>query len=400
VTAPIDVFISYAPEDEALRTELAKHLASLRGQGAIDPWHAGDVPAGADWRALVLQKLSAARLVLLLVSSDFLASEQCMDAEAMRDLLRRERADSARVVPILLRACDWQSAPFAHTELLPHDDRAITSWPNRDEAWAAVAARIGDIVHQMRLGTMIEMISVPRARFWMGADDGPAEERPRHQVALSAFQVAKHPVTQRQYGEIMRAHPSIFEGGDLPVHNVGFRDAIEFCNRLSKREGLTAAYAIRGDVVTANRSADGFRLPTEAEWEYAARGGDGRRYPWGDELPSKQLCWNGKGNDLGYKRRSGPCPVGRYPRGRSPSGPLDMAGNVWEWCWDWYGPYDDAKGTLVDPAGPASGEAHVVRGGAWSTHDPVWVTATHRVAVREPDGIELVGFRCARSERR
>jgi formylglycine-generating enzyme required for sulfatase activity len=244
----------------------------------------------------------------------------------------------------------------------------------------------------------IEMVAIPGATFWMGsAEDDTApypDERPRHEVTLSPFWMAKMPVTQRLYREVMGENPASHKGDDLPVNMVRWLDAIRFCNQLSALEGFTPAYAEQGGEVLWLHDADGYRLPTEAEWEYAARGTDGRVYPWGNEPPSNQLCWDGPENDLGQGNRVGPSPVGSYPAGASPFHLLDMAGNVWEWCWDRYGAYD-AKATR-NPAGASEGQPRVLRGGSWGDDRPSSVRAAYRdwdvTALR----FVFVGFRCAR----
>src|SRR5262249_3586693 len=139
------------------------------------------------------------------------------------------------------------------------------------------------------------------------------DERPRHEVTLSPYWMARVPVTQNVYQEVMGENPGSRQGGDLPINNVSWEDAVRFCNRLSELEGLSLVYREEQGEWVWDGTADGYRLPTEAEWEFAARGTDGRIYPWGNEPPSNQLSWNGEGNDLGQGKRFGPSPVGSYP---------------------------------------------------------------------------------------
>lgn len=135
--APIELFVSYSPEDESLRGELDSHLASLKREGLISQWHARCVTAGEDRQASIDERLDSARLVLLLVSPDFLASDYLYCVEMARALDRRARGEAA-VIPIILRPSDWTSAPFAHLEVLPIGGDPVTRWPDRDEAWLAV----------------------------------------------------------------------------------------------------------------------------------------------------------------------------------------------------------------------------------------------------------------------
>ena len=144
---PIDVFFLYSHKDEALRDELAAHLAGLRKQGIIDDWHDRRIGAGDDRRAVIDAQLAAARVVLLLVSADFLASDDC-EADLKR-ALERQRAGEARLIAILLRACSFEDAPFAALPALPRGGRAVTSWPNRDEAWREVVEGIRDVVEEL-----------------------------------------------------------------------------------------------------------------------------------------------------------------------------------------------------------------------------------------------------------
>lgn len=138
---PISVFISYAHEDEELENELLKHLALLRNEGVISTWDDRALVAGAEFDAEIARQLETADLILLLVSADFIASEYCWSIE-MKRAVERHRAGTARVIPVILRAVDWQSAPFGKLTAAPTDGRPVTSWPNRDEALLDVAQHI------------------------------------------------------------------------------------------------------------------------------------------------------------------------------------------------------------------------------------------------------------------
>jgi formylglycine-generating enzyme required for sulfatase activity/TPR repeat protein len=248
----------------------------------------------------------------------------------------------------------------------------------------------------------IEMVAIPGGTFWMGTAKSDRVisvlEQPVHEVTLSPFELAKCPVTRGLYRDVVGTDPSTVGQGDkLPVTDVSWIDAVRFCNALSKREGLAPAYRIEGDTVwwldqvggeTAD-GANGYRLPTEAEWEFAARSANDWIYPWGNEPPDDQACWSG------MKRREGPCPVGSFPTGASPFGLLDMAGNVNEWCWDSFGPYK--SGGRRDPRGPESGSERVSRGGSWKLSNAIHLRASDRRNLAETSRTAFIGFRCART---
>ncbi|MEI6389424.1 MAG: formylglycine-generating enzyme family protein [Spirochaetota bacterium] len=158
----------------------------------------------------------------------------------------------------------------------------------------------------------------------------------------------------------MGSNPSYFPDGagaaQRPVENISWYDAVAFCNKLSAMEALSPAYAIQGTTVRLVPKAKGYRLPTEAEWEYAARGGakaEGTVYAGSASLA--EVAW--------YTDNSGDTshPVGQLKA--NALGFLDMSGNVWEWCYDWYGDYPTKAG--VDPVGPSTGSSRVNRGGGW-----------------------------------
>jgi formylglycine-generating enzyme required for sulfatase activity len=180
------------------------------------------------------------------------------------------------------------------------------------------------------------------------------------------------------------------EAGHLPATGVSWYDAAEFCNRLSRHHGFRPCYRRFGfwrwSRWACDWRADGYRLPTEAEWEYACRAGSQARYGFGDDparLPD--FAWY-EGNSRGRIR-----PVGTKRANRW--GLFDMHGNVWEWCWDWYGPYGPAS--RVDPRGPTSGQRRVLRGGA-SGWPPVVLGAARRENAQPEGWAGSFGFRCVR----
>ncbi|MFH1530740.1 MAG: formylglycine-generating enzyme family protein [Pseudomonadota bacterium] len=216
-----------------------------------------------------------------------------------------------------------------------------------------------------------------------------------HEVTLMRpFLLGRTPVTRAQYLEVMGDDPSFFNrpefssyvGSDCPMDSVTWYDAIAFCNRLSEGEGLAPCYAGgNGAGIVWNQDAEGYRLPTEAEWEYACRAGT-RGPAYGD---LREIAWYRDNADWSSH------PVGQ----RRPNawGLCDMLGNVWEWCWDWWAGFSEEA--VTDPAGPPRGVSRVLRGGSWRVRPPFGPRAAQRGA-REPEVGELdVGFRLARSVR-
>ena len=214
------------------------------------------------------------------------------------------------------------------------------------------------------------MVWIEPGIFPMGSPDKEPDRNSneaQHWVELTqGFSMGKHPVTQAQYRAVMGYNDSYFRDDNQPVERVTWYDAIEFCNKLSEAEGLQTVYLINNRVpasgypitdatVTPNWKRNGYRLPTEAQWEYACRAGTTTAYNTGAVI-SGATGW--------YDANSGSKthPVGQKPANKW--GLYDMHGNVFEWCWDWYAVYPG--GTQTDPEGPGSGADRVVRGGSWN----------------------------------
>jgi formylglycine-generating enzyme required for sulfatase activity len=249
-----------------------------------------------------------------------------------------------------------------------------------------------------------DLIFVQGGTFTMGS---PAEELDRisdeiqHSVAVSGFYLAKSEVTQKEYRELRGGNPGEHSGDDLPVESVTWFDAVRFCNARSEKEGLTPAYVINGESVTWNRAANGYRLPTEAEWEYACRAGTTTPFNTGRTITDKEANIN---NSYGYNKDASGRVIGGYRQkiiavnsfSPNPWGLFDMHGNVGEWCWDWYGDYNASE--RIDPAGAVSGVYRVVRGGGWNDF-PKHARSAYRAATPPNEGMYNIGFRVARNEK-
>ncbi|MBD1866114.1 toll/interleukin-1 receptor domain-containing protein [Cyanobacteria bacterium FACHB-471] len=147
------LFFSYAHKDEALRDTLATHLALLKRQGIISTWHDRDISAGTEWAQAIDSNLNTADIILLLISANFMASDYCYDREMQRALERHHNGE-ARVIPILLKPCDWQSAPFGKLQALPiahgAGAKSVTQWSNEDEAFTAIAQGIRKAAEEIK----------------------------------------------------------------------------------------------------------------------------------------------------------------------------------------------------------------------------------------------------------
>ncbi|GHU48919.1 hypothetical protein FACS1894200_06820 [Spirochaetia bacterium] len=216
-----------------------------------------------------------------------------------------------------------------------------------------------------------DFVCISAGTFTMGSpssEAGRGSNEVQHRVTISkAFYMSKYEVTQREYQEVMGSNPSYFKGDKLPVEQVSWYDVIDYCNKRSVKEGLTPAYTRNGDAVTWNKGTNGYRLPTEAEWEYACRAGTTTPFSTGNNITTDQANYDGNypynGNAKGtYRQKTWAVGSGTA----NAWGLYDMHGNVWEWCWDRYGAYDTANQT--DPSSAASRSRRVYRGGSWGSY--------------------------------
>ena len=222
-------------------------------------------------------------------------------------------------------------------------------------------------------GVSFKMIAVEGGTFQMGSPESDAEafgdEKPQHEVTLSNYYIGETEVTQELWKAVMGSNPSYFVGANLPVENVSWDDCQEFIGKLNEKTGMK------------------FRLPTEAEWEYAARGGKkSKGYTYSGSNTIDDVAW--------YSDNSGKTTHEVGTKQANELGIYDMSGNVWEWCQDWYGETYYENSPSIDPLGPDSGSNRVERGGSW------WSFARScRVAYRgrclPGDRYDNLGFRLA-----
>ncbi|MBL7042694.1 MAG: formylglycine-generating enzyme family protein [Pirellulaceae bacterium] len=254
------------------------------------------------------------------------------------------------------------------------EPKAEVSEPDLTElpkaAKEAVAAQKGLPV-EITNSIGMKLVLIAAGEFMMGSPDSDRDadndEKPQHKVRITKpFYLGVHEVTQQQYEKVIGENPSEFKGAGNPVETVSWDDAVEFCKKLSAKEGKT------------------YRLPTEAEWEYACRAGTTTAYSFGDDEESLgEYAWYNDNSD-----------VKTHPAGEkkpNPWGLYDMHGNVWEWCQDWYGEYPAEH--VTNPRGPSQATTRVYRGGGWSF--PVWYCRSSFRYRIEPTYRDDLGFRVA-----
>jgi formylglycine-generating enzyme len=241
--------------------------------------------------------------------------------------------------------------------------------------------------------TGIEMVAIPAGEFTMGDNAGEDDEKPAHRVQISGFYMDVAEVTQAGFQTLIGRNPAKSVGPDKPVERVSWLAAIEYCNMRSQKEGLTPCYDLKAQPPECDFSANGYRLPTEAEWEYACRAGTTTRWFFGNDPGElgKYAWFKGNADKTTHPvKQKQPNPWGLY----------DMYGNVAEWCNDFSSDAYDPQAPAKDPRGAASGTERVMRGGSFTAADD-----TCRSSARQSQtpvfadtcfGSETFGFRCVR----
>jgi len=388
------IFLSYASPD---REQAQSIYLALRDQGHRVFFDRADLPAGDEYHNRIREAIEDCQLFI------FLVTPQALDAESYT-LSELEIADKSRrkLLPVALADIDFSKLPpslKAVTVLRPDGNiaasvaaavhRIATSLKRK---WLKRAAAVSGLLvlgaaaifYGIDARDGVESVGkdgapavlIPAGKFVMGDD----ENSPRREMFLDAFYMDRYEITVARYGNFLKATGKLNEPddfpesdlkkfGDFPVVGVNWHGANNYCRWAGKR------------------------LPTEAEWEKAARGEDGRNYPWGlDEPTSAHARFGVSSRKPVYP--DGVSRVGTHPRGMGPFGMYDLAGNAWEWVADWYST-SFPRGESQNPKGPDSGTAKVIRGGGWM--DPAdRITATKRMYLNPNESMEDTGFRCAR----
>jgi len=224
--------------------------------------------------------------------------------------------------------------------------------------------------------SQIELVFIEGGSFLMGSNDSSNDAKPKHEVSVASFYIGRYEVSQSEWSKIMSSNPSYWKGDDLPVEQVSWYDAVVFCNRLSISKNLTPVYELKGErnphewgeipissdpkwnTIQCDWSANGFRLPTEAEWEYSSKGGiTSLGFVYSGSNDVDEVAWfDNNSKDITHnKGLKKPNELSIY----------DMSGNVREWCWDWYDDKYYVSSPKDNPTGPDSGTWRCVRGGSW-----------------------------------
>ncbi len=388
------IFLSYASPD---REQAQSIYLALRDQGHRVFFDRADLPAGDEYHNRIRQAIEDCRLFI------FLVTPQALDAESYT-LSELEIAEKSRrkLFPVALADIDFSKLPpslKAVTVLRPDGNIAASvaaevhriavsikrRWLKRAAAASGLLVLGAAAIFygiDARDGAEIvgrdgaPAVLIPAGKFVMGDN----ENSPRREIFLDAFYMDRYEITVARYGNFLKATGKLNEPddfpesdlkkfGDFPVVGVNWHGANNYCRWAGKR------------------------LPTEAEWEKAARGEDGRKHPWGSDEPTSAHA------RFGVSSRKPVYPdgvsrVGTHPKGMGPFGMYDLAGNAWEWVADWYST-SFPRGESQNPKGPDNGTAKVIRGGGWM--DPAdRITATKRMYLNPNESLEDTGFRCAR----
>lgn len=331
--------------------------------------------------------------------------------EALTQQRQREQEEATRQTLKAEEQVEPHSETTKHSSNTPQANQGHLDAPPQNPVQGLTAHQEDPLLYTEEVTPMPSyMAFVKGGTYQMGGTDWYTNEKPIHTVTVSDFYIGRHEVTFEEYDAYCEAtgkskpHDNGWGRERRPVINVSWEDAVAYCNWRSKQERYQPVYTIRDDGVTANWRANGYRLPTEAEWEFAARErGKNVRFGNGKNIArSSELNFNASEN-----RKEPYSEIGEYRKQTVPVGSLnspnqlrlhDMSGNVWEWCWDWYDDEYYGKSPDHNPRGPRTGADRVIRGGSWFNR-PIYQRCSFRVNGRTDGSSNGVGFRLARSSR-
>ncbi|MEZ4943680.1 MAG: SUMF1/EgtB/PvdO family nonheme iron enzyme [Saprospiraceae bacterium] len=423
---PLKIFICYAREDRPALEALMGHLAVFERNGAVQFWYDREITGGKNWDDEIRTNLKTADVVLLLISPDFFRSDYIHTVE-LTESLQRDRDREALVVPVILKKCFWHKyAELARLQALPAEAKPVFDrqhWPEPDDGFYDIAEGFDRLLddpdtearrqrkqqraqqaaaaaeqkrreeeaarEKQKLADQKKREAAARAAEQKRREEEEARKKAlepemvlvkggsfklggTHPVTLSDFQIGKYPVTQKLWQEIMGANPADFKGDDLPVECVSWDDAQQFLKKLNTRF-----------------PGKNYRLPSEAEWEYAARGGagsNGFEYAGSDDLDEVGWYYGNSNNKTHPVGQKNPNELGLY----------DMSGNVWEWCEDdWHdnvnnGPKDGSAWVYQRKRGAY----RVYRGGSWND-DAGYCRVSYRTYWYPDYRYYFLGFRLA-----
>lgn len=462
---PLQLFVAYAREDRQYLDALVKHLAPLRHELQIHIWHDGDIHPGEDWDKTIRTSLSSAHVIVALISASFIASYHCYNVE-LEAAFERHQAGTALLIPIIVRSCSWRNLPLGKLQALPKNAKPLHDWPTEDSFWTDVAdgirrtcirllperpSRVADAIRPhvpsksapprriplvaagSTLGALLivlglrtlssarsacpaSMVYIEGGTFRMGSEDydkeAAGDERPAHDVTLSPFCIDVREVTVERYRECSAKEKNGMKCPPAPVIQQMDQTDLKFWYRFCNRDGLGRddhpINCIDWATAAAYCKWAGGGLPTEAQWEYTAKGSEPRRFPWGSAPPGARMlnACGAECRDMAaghhktlpamYGDNDGAettAPVGSYPDGATPDGVLDMAGNVSEWVRDTKAGYES---TLPKDPVRTAGQLHVLRGGSWYSSTSRAVRTTARESLENGYYLNVVGFRCVR----
>ncbi len=406
----------FAPESDLTRAQLATVLYRIKGTPAVTGTDAfTDTPDGAWYGDAVLW--ASQQGLVSGYGGGLFGPDDPVTREQMTTIFWRYAgspaangentfADQADIAAYAVSAVNWASAGNI---VRPVSGGTFSPKSNATRAQVADTLMNYDRSQQTTptspAVTNDNFALISGGTFQMGSPASEPErssDETRHSVTVDSFYMAKTEVSQQEYQTVMGSDPSETKGDDLPVTNITWYDAIQYCNKLSEAAGLTPCYTISGTTVTWDKSASGYRLPTEAEWEYAARANTTTPFSFGDYVHNSDAnCYNAYGynNDASgnwvngsdsYLRRT--VAVDQYAA--NAYGLYNMHGNAAEWVWDWYDEYD--IGAAANPTGPESGNAKIIRGGGWNDH-PKHIRSAYRGVQPADVGLYSIGVRPVRS---